>query len=122
MVFSTLTQRAEGPSCAATTAPPVQGVSVSSPPESTSTGSVGGISGGRPEGSGEPQGGAPEDRAMGGSWRTGAGQSMQSSNSATGEVVHSSTVNGANTSSGRAAASYWARRTAGGARMSNACG
>ena len=61
---------------------------------------------------------------MGGSSRTGAGQWMQSSNSATGEVVHSSTVNGAKVSSGRAstAASYWAWRTASGARMSNACG
>jgi hypothetical protein len=44
--------------------------------------------------------------------------------SATGEVVHSWTVKGAYTSSGRAstAALYWAWRTASGARMSNACG
>jgi hypothetical protein len=110
MVFSTLTQRADGPSCPATTAPSVQGVRVSSPPDSTSTGRVGGTSGGRP--------------AIGGSWRTGDGQLTQSSNSATGEVVHSSTVKGAKVSAGRASTAtwYWARRTAGGARMSNAWG
>ena len=110
MVFSTLTQRAEGPSCSATSSPSVQVVRVSSPPDSTSAGRSGGTSGGRV--------------VIGGSSRTGAGQRTQSSNSATGEVVHSSTVNGANTSSGRAAtaARYWARRTASGARMSNACG
>src|SRR5215217_5584444 len=104
MVFSTLTQRVDGPSCSATTAPSVQGVSVSSPPERTSTGRVRGTSGGWP--------------SIGGSSRTRAGQLTQSSDSATGEVVHSSTVKGANTSSGRAsaAASYWAQRTAGGAR------
>ena len=107
-MVSTLTQRADGPSCSATMAPSVQVVRVSSPPDSTSTGRVGGSSGGR--------------SVMGGSERTGDGQLTQSSNSATGEVVHSSTVNGAYTSSGRApaAASYWASRTAGGARMSNA--
>src|SRR5215207_8128990 len=124
MVFSTLTQRADGPSCQATTAPSVQGVRVSSPPDRTSTGRVGGTSGGCPEGSGEPQGDAPVDRVMGGSSRTGAGQWRQSSNSATGEVVHSWTENGAKVSSEKASteAWYWAWRTASDARMSNACG
>src|SRR4029450_10369295 len=70
----------------------VQGVRVSSPPDRTSTGRVGGTKGGCPEGSGEPQGGAPVDRVMGGSSRTGAGQWRQSSNSATGDVVHFSTA------------------------------
>jgi hypothetical protein len=109
-VFSTLTQRADGPICSATTAPSVQVVRVSSPPERTSTGTVGGTRGGR--------------SVIGGSERTGAGQRMQSSTSATGEVVHSCTVNGAKVSPGRAstAARYWARRTGSGARRSNACG
>jgi len=96
--------------CSATRCPSTGVFSESSSPESTNTGRFAGAIG------------VPE--TIGGSSDAGAGHFRQASNSSIGEVTHSWTVNGAKLSASRAAtaAAYWARRVAGGARRSNACG